>query len=176
MSDAAVVHDTLKTESKLEKLYSQGHFVVTGELGPPQHANGHDLTHHAQELKDCVDGFNLTDNQVITTNPYMLSVKVKDPSKVSKVEYYIDNILIGTATLPDVNGVYDWPWDTSKYHSTVKIVVYGTDGTTEEIIRNTTVQLLDENTSGDGRDIVPVLPKTGEESWWKRISEYKKIF
>ncbi|HWR39315.1 MAG TPA: methylenetetrahydrofolate reductase [Patescibacteria group bacterium] len=63
MSEAAVNHDTLKTESKLEKLYSQGHFVVTGELGPPQHANGHDLTHHAQELKDCVDGFNLTDNQ-----------------------------------------------------------------------------------------------------------------
>ena len=63
MSEAVVAKDGLKTESKLEKLYSQGHFVVTGELGPPQHANGHDLTHHAQELKDCVDGFNLTDNQ-----------------------------------------------------------------------------------------------------------------
>ena len=126
-----------------------------------------------------VSSFNLTDNQVITTNPYMLSVKVKDPSKVSKVEYYIDNILIGTATLPDVNGVYDWPWDTSKYHSTVKIVVYGTDGTTEEVIRNTTVQLSsgNETNGGNGNSIVSVLPKTGEEAWWKRISEYcKKIF
>lgn len=64
MSEAATLHaPTLKTESKLEKLYAQGHFVVTGELGPPQHSNGHDLEHHAHELKDIVDAFNLTDNQ-----------------------------------------------------------------------------------------------------------------
>lgn len=53
----------LKTESKLEKLYAEGHFVVTGELGPPQHSDGSELEHHSHELKDIVDGFNLTDNQ-----------------------------------------------------------------------------------------------------------------
>ena len=54
---------TLKTESKLEKLFAQGHFVITGELGPPQHSDGIDLEHHASELKDTVDAINLTDNQ-----------------------------------------------------------------------------------------------------------------
>ncbi|WP_425060569.1 hypothetical protein SCACP_12980 [Sporomusa carbonis] len=65
MSEAAAIDKKalLKTDSKLEKLYSLGHFVVTGELGPPQHANGQQLEHHAHELKDIVDGFNLTDNQ-----------------------------------------------------------------------------------------------------------------
>ncbi|MDL2281133.1 methylenetetrahydrofolate reductase [Selenomonadales bacterium OttesenSCG-928-I06] len=53
----------LKTESKLEKLFKQGHFVITGELGPPQHSDGSDLEHHAAELKDIVDAINLTDNQ-----------------------------------------------------------------------------------------------------------------
>jgi len=55
--------EKLKTESKLEKLYAEGHFVVTGELGPGQHSDGSELEHHAHELKDIVDAFNLTDNQ-----------------------------------------------------------------------------------------------------------------
>ncbi|BBB89831.1 MAG TPA: methylenetetrahydrofolate reductase [Methylomusa anaerophila] len=64
MSEAAALRaPSLKTESKLEQLYAQGHFIVTGELGPPQHSDGHDLEHHAHELKDIVDAFNLTDNQ-----------------------------------------------------------------------------------------------------------------
>lgn len=35
MSEAVDKKAILKTDSKLEKLYSLGHFVVTGELGPP---------------------------------------------------------------------------------------------------------------------------------------------
>lgn len=64
VNEAAVPHaPSLRTESKLELLYSQGHFVVTGELGPPQSSDGQVLVHHAGELKDYCDGFNLTDNQ-----------------------------------------------------------------------------------------------------------------
>ncbi|GAW91846.1 methylenetetrahydrofolate reductase [Calderihabitans maritimus] len=53
----------MKTESKLEKLLSQGEFVVSGEIGPPKSANGEVVYHHAQMLKDYVDAMNLTDNQ-----------------------------------------------------------------------------------------------------------------
>lgn len=54
---------TLVTESKLEKLFSSGQFVVTGEIGPPKNANGHLVRHHTEEMKDYVDAMNLTDNQ-----------------------------------------------------------------------------------------------------------------
>ncbi|GFN23611.1 methylenetetrahydrofolate reductase [Thermanaeromonas sp. C210] len=53
----------LKTESRLERLLSQGHFVVSGEIGPPKHASPEGILHHAELLKDYVDAANLTDNQ-----------------------------------------------------------------------------------------------------------------
>lgn len=53
----------LKTESKLEKLLNEGRFVVTGEIGPPKHASGEVVKHHAQMLKDYVDAMNITDCQ-----------------------------------------------------------------------------------------------------------------
>ncbi|PRR74006.1 methylenetetrahydrofolate reductase [Neomoorella humiferrea] len=53
----------MKTESKLERLLSQGHFVVSGEIGPPKHANPEGIKKHAALLKDYVDAMNLTDNQ-----------------------------------------------------------------------------------------------------------------
>jgi len=108
-----------------------------------------------------IDSLNLTEGQVITTNPYILSLKLKDPAdttKVSKVEFYIDNTLISTSTLPDVSGTYQAVWDTSKYHSVVKVIVYNTDGTTETVTRNTTVNLSQDYQS----PIVNVLPMTGE--------------
>lgn len=52
-----------KVGSKLEKLLSQGHFVVTGEVGPPKHASPDGILRHAELLKDYVDAINLTDNQ-----------------------------------------------------------------------------------------------------------------
>ncbi|MBS3976596.1 MAG: methylenetetrahydrofolate reductase [Syntrophomonadaceae bacterium] len=54
---------TLVTESKLERLFSAGEFVVTGEIGPPKNTNGHLVRHHTEEMKDFVDAMNLTDNQ-----------------------------------------------------------------------------------------------------------------
>ncbi|MEI8061156.1 MAG: glycoside hydrolase domain-containing protein [Candidatus Berkelbacteria bacterium] len=108
-----------------------------------------------------IESINLADNQVITTNPYIISLKLKNPSdttKVSKVEFYIDSTLISTTTLPDVSGTYQAVWDTSKYHSVVKAIVYNTDGTTEELSRNTTVNLAQNYQS----PIITVLPQTGE--------------
>jgi len=53
----------VKTDSKLEKLFHAGHFVVTAECGPPKSASSKSITKHAELLRDFVDGVNLTDNQ-----------------------------------------------------------------------------------------------------------------
>lgn len=52
-----------KTESRLEKLFNQGEFVVSGEIGPPKHASGEKIVEHTEMLKEYCDGLNLTDNQ-----------------------------------------------------------------------------------------------------------------
>lgn len=49
--------------SKLERMLKAGHFAVTGELGPPQSADGDEIREKAALLKGYVDGVNLTDNQ-----------------------------------------------------------------------------------------------------------------
>jgi len=53
----------LKTESNLEKMFNAGHFAVTGELGPPKSANLETTLHHAEEMRNHVDAYNITDNQ-----------------------------------------------------------------------------------------------------------------
>jgi methylenetetrahydrofolate reductase (NADPH) len=49
--------------SNLEKVIRAGHFVVTGELGPPQGWQREEIEHKAGLLKGFVDAVNLTDNQ-----------------------------------------------------------------------------------------------------------------
>jgi len=49
--------------SNLEKILRAGHFAVTGELGPPQSADGEEIRHKAQLLKGYCDAVNITDNQ-----------------------------------------------------------------------------------------------------------------
>ncbi len=49
--------------SNLEKIINNGNFVVTGELGPPKSSDIAQLKHHAEEMKDHVDAYNITDNQ-----------------------------------------------------------------------------------------------------------------
>jgi len=123
-----------------------------------------------------IDSINLSEGQTITTNPYIISLKLKDLSdttKVSKVEFYIDNTLISTSTLPDVSGTYQAVWDTSKYHSVVKVILYNTDGTTETVTRNTTVNLSQNYQS----PIVNILPMTGEDSIPNKIKDFiTKLF
>ena len=50
-------------DTTLERMLKAGHFAVTGELGPPQSADGDEIREKAELLKGYVDGVNLTDNQ-----------------------------------------------------------------------------------------------------------------
>jgi methylenetetrahydrofolate reductase (NADPH) len=49
--------------SNLEHVLRAGHFAVTGELGPPQSADGEEIREKAKLLKGVVDAVNITDNQ-----------------------------------------------------------------------------------------------------------------
>jgi len=49
--------------SNLERVLRAGHFAVTGELGPPQNADGEVIRKKAALLKGYVDAVNITDNQ-----------------------------------------------------------------------------------------------------------------
>jgi methylenetetrahydrofolate reductase (NADPH) len=49
--------------SNLEKVLRNGHFAVTGELGPPQNADAEVIRKKAKLLKGNVDAVNITDNQ-----------------------------------------------------------------------------------------------------------------
>ncbi len=53
----------MKAGSNLEKVLRAGHFAVTGELGPPQSADGSVIAQKAAILKGYVDAVNITDNQ-----------------------------------------------------------------------------------------------------------------
>ncbi len=52
-----------KSGSRLERLLRAGHFVVTGELGPPQSADGEVIRQKARLLQGACDAVNITDNQ-----------------------------------------------------------------------------------------------------------------
>jgi 5,10-methylenetetrahydrofolate reductase len=52
-----------KSGSNLEKILRAGHFAVTGELGPPQSADGEVIREKANLLKGVTDAVNITDNQ-----------------------------------------------------------------------------------------------------------------
>jgi 5,10-methylenetetrahydrofolate reductase len=49
--------------SNLERVLRAGHFAVTGELGPPQSADGAVIREKARLLQGCCDAANITDNQ-----------------------------------------------------------------------------------------------------------------
>ncbi len=53
----------MKAGSHLEKVLRAGYFAVTGELGPPQSADGEVILRKARLLKGYVDAVNITDNQ-----------------------------------------------------------------------------------------------------------------
>jgi len=52
-----------KSGSRLERILRDGHFAVTGELGPPQSSNGDVIREKAQILLGVCDAANITDNQ-----------------------------------------------------------------------------------------------------------------
>jgi methylenetetrahydrofolate reductase (NADPH) len=49
--------------SNLERVLRAGHFAVTGELGPPQSADGEEIRKKSALLKGTCDAVNITDNQ-----------------------------------------------------------------------------------------------------------------
>ncbi len=51
------------TESKLERLFARGEFVVTAEIGPQKSASAENVIRHTEESKNYCDGINITDNQ-----------------------------------------------------------------------------------------------------------------
>jgi 5,10-methylenetetrahydrofolate reductase len=65
-----------KSGSTLEKMLRAGHFAVTGELGPPQNADGHHIREKAGFLKGIVDGVNITDNQTAVVRMSSLGAAV----------------------------------------------------------------------------------------------------
>ncbi|MGD8491364.1 MAG: methylenetetrahydrofolate reductase [Anaerolineae bacterium] len=62
--------------SKLEKALQAGYFVATGELGPPQSADRHEIEHKAGYLRDIVESVNITDNQTAVVRMSSISVAV----------------------------------------------------------------------------------------------------
>jgi methylenetetrahydrofolate reductase (NADPH) len=62
--------------SNLEKALRAGYFVATGELGPPQSADKHEIEHKAGFLKGIVESVNITDNQTAVVRMSSISVAV----------------------------------------------------------------------------------------------------
>jgi len=65
-----------KVGSNLEKALKAGYFVATGELGPPQNADGKVIEHKAQFLSGIVESVNITDNQTAVVRMSSISVAV----------------------------------------------------------------------------------------------------
>ena len=91
---------------------------------------------------------NIDEGQVITTNPYQIKVLPTDPDGIAKVEFYIDDILICTDYDADTSGNYTCVWNTSQYHSEVKIIAYDENDNGTTITRSTTVSLVDAPKTG----------------------------
>ncbi|MFQ6099620.1 MAG: methylenetetrahydrofolate reductase [Anaerolineae bacterium] len=53
----------MKSGTNLEKVLTEGHFAVTGELGPPKGTSADFVRRKAEILKNYVDAANVTDNQ-----------------------------------------------------------------------------------------------------------------
>lgn len=68
MVTPAIQHNQSQTDgylsgSNLERVLRAGYFAVTGELGPPQSADGNVIRRKANLLRGYVDAVNITDNQ-----------------------------------------------------------------------------------------------------------------
>ena len=110
-------------------------------------------------LPDQNTQINIFEGQTITTNPFLILVKPIDNIAIQKVEFYIDNILIGTKYQADSNGVYECPWDTSKYHSDVKVLAYDTGGNVSTLTRTTAVSIPNSPNTGLSKEtyLVPII-------------------
>ncbi len=105
-------------------------------------------------LPGLVIPINLTDGQVVSTNPYVINVKPEYDTEVDYVEFYVDGVLICTDNTADSNGIYSCNWDTSLYHSDIQVIAVDTTGN-RSVALNRTVTVNLGNT----------LPNTGTTAW-----------
>ncbi len=68
---------SVKTDSKLEKIFAAGHYAVTSECGPPRGTDMEDVEKKANLIKDHVDAINITDNQTSVTRLCSLAACIK---------------------------------------------------------------------------------------------------
>ena len=66
----------MKTNSKIEKIWESGGFIVTSECGPPRGADGDVIRRKGEFLRGVVDGVNVTDNQTSMVRMSSLSACV----------------------------------------------------------------------------------------------------
>jgi len=66
----------VKTNSKIEKIWDSGGFIVTSECGPPRGADGDVVRKKGEFLRGVVDGVNVTDNQTSVVRMSSLSACV----------------------------------------------------------------------------------------------------
>jgi len=103
-------------------------------------------------LPDDTRPVNLDEGEIISDPVYTIEVKPSGKG-ILKVEFFVDNNLICTDTSADANGVYSCDWDTTKYHSSVEIVAYYSNGNKITLTRNVDVK--------GTADEISILPKTG---------------
>jgi len=53
----------MRSGSNLERVLTEGHFAVTSEIGPPKGTSADFVRKTAEQLKNCCDAMNVTDNQ-----------------------------------------------------------------------------------------------------------------
>ncbi len=66
----------MKTNSKIEKIWDSGGFIVTSECGPPRGADSDIVRKKGEFLRGVVDGVNVTDNQTSVVRMSSLSACV----------------------------------------------------------------------------------------------------
>jgi ELWxxDGT repeat protein len=97
---------------------------------------------------------NLVDGQTVATNPFIIQVKPSDNYEIERVEFYVDGTLICTSTTPDANGVYACSWNTSLYHSDIRVIAYDDSGNPSLPLDRS----VNVNLGG--------LPNTGLSAWY----------
>lgn len=78
---------------------------------------------------------NVIEDQIIYVNPYTIRVSSTDlTSGIDRVDFYIDDNLICSVKEANDDGSFSCDWDTSKYHSDVRVVAYDNVGWNTELL------------------------------------------
>lgn len=72
----------MATQSNLERVFSEGSFAVTGELGPKRGVDREHLMKMAELLKPHCDAFNITDNQTAVVRMSSIATGIMIKSKL----------------------------------------------------------------------------------------------